>query len=62
MSLEPVTCKKARGKRYSITDSPPLPKTWTQLATHFTVTGVDFTGALYVKNGSEEEKAYIPTC
>ena len=54
-----VTCKRVCGKPYSTPDPPPLPKLRTQLAPPFTVTGVDFTGALYVRTKSGEEKAYI---
>ena len=54
-----VTCKKTCGKPYSVPDPPPLPKARTQLAPSFNTIGVDFTGALYVRNRSEEEKAYI---
>ena len=54
-----VTCKRVCGKPYSTPDPPPLPKSRTQLAPPFTVTGVDFTGALYVRTKSGEEKAYI---
>ena len=51
-----ITCKKACGKSYSIPDPPPLPKSRTP---PFSITGVDFTGALYLRNRSGEEKAYI---
>jgi len=46
-------------KPYSVPDPPPLPKTRTQLTPPFHITGVDFTGVLYVRNGNGEEKAYI---
>ena len=52
-------CKRVCGKPYSTPDPPPLPKSRTQLAPPFTVTGVDFTGALYVRTKTGEEKAYI---
>ena len=42
-----------------IPDSPPLPESRTKPAPPFTVTGVDFMGALYVRSRSGEEKAYI---
>jgi len=54
-----VTCKKTCGKAYPIPDPPPLPKMPTQFGPPFSITGVDFTGALYVRNRSVEEKAYI---
>ena len=53
------TCKRVCGKPYSTPDPPPLPKLRTHLAPPFTVTGVDFTGALYVRTKTGEEKAYI---
>ena len=48
------------GKPYTTPDPPPLPKVRVEDSRPFTVTGVDFSGALYVreKNG-EETKAYI---
>ena len=54
-----VTCRKVCGKPYSKPDPPPLPKSRAQLAPPFTVTGVDFTGTLYVRTKGEEAKAYI---
>ena len=54
-----ITCKKQSGKPYSAPDPPPLPKIRTLDAPPFTVTGVDFTGALYVRFNSEELKVYI---
>ena len=54
-----TTCRKHSGKPYTVPDPPPLPKTRTLDAPPFTVTGVDFTGALYVRQNSEELKAYI---
>ena len=45
---------------YSAPDPPPLPKARVENSPPFTITGVDFSGALYVreKNG-KESKAYI---
>ena len=54
-----ITCKKLSGKPYSAPDPPPLPKIRTLDAPPFTVTGVDFTGGLYVRHNSEELKVYI---
>jgi len=54
-----VTCKKHSGKPYSAPDPPPLPKTRTRDAPPFTITGIDFTGALYVRQDSNEIKVYI---
>ena len=53
-----VPCRKLMGKPYKSPDSPPLPKIRVMEAPPFTVTGVDFTGALYVKE-REETKVYI---
>ena len=54
-----ITCRKVCGKPYSQPDHSPLPKSRTQLAPPFTITGVDFTGSLYVRTKGEEAKAYI---
>ncbi|XP_077978115.1 uncharacterized protein LOC144433645 [Glandiceps talaboti] len=56
-----VTCKKVNGKSYDMPVSPPLQSCRVNKAPPFTVTGVDFTGTLYVTNGSHanEGKAYI---
>ena len=47
------------GKAYSIPDPPPLPRARTKEGKPFEVTGVDFTGALYVRNSKGENKVYI---
>ena len=47
------------GKPYRTPDLPPLPKVRVGEATPFAVTGVDFTGTLYVKESNGEHKAYI---
>ncbi|XP_045157295.2 uncharacterized protein LOC123523710 [Mercenaria mercenaria] len=53
-------CRKVIGRPYAAPDPPPLPKMRVQDAPPFTVTGVDFTGALYVRNRKDaEKKAYI---
>ena len=54
-----TTCRKHNGKPYTPPDSAPLPKGRTQDVHPFTVTGVDFTGALYVRSGNEETKVYL---
>ena len=54
-----VPCRKTSGKAYPIPESPPLPKDRTKEGKPFEVTGVDFTGALYVRNHGTESKAYI---
>ena len=46
-------------KPYRVPDPPPLPKIRVQDATPFTVTGVDFTGALHIRGKSGIENAYI---
>ena len=54
-----VTCRKTVGKPYTIPDPPPLLKCRVNKAQPFEVTGVDFTGALYVRNCEMEQKVYI---
>ena len=46
-------------KPYPAPDPPPLPKLRTQDVHPFTFTGVDFTRALYVRQGKEEVKVYL---
>ena len=47
------------GKSYKAPDPPPLIKDRIQETEPFNVTGVDFTGALYVREKGGESKAYI---
>ena len=54
-----VICNRVLGKPYSSPDPPPLPYLWTQDVHPFTFTGVDFTGALYVRHGEQEVKVYL---
>jgi len=54
-----VPCRKITGKPYRAPDPPPLPKIRVTEAPPFTITGVDFTGALFVKEGDQEKKVYI---
>ena len=54
-----VICQKVQGKPYQTPDPPPLIKERTQNAQPFEFTGVDFTGALYVRNRGDENKVYI---
>ena len=54
-----VTCRKVNGKPYKGPDPPPLPTIRLVDSHPFTVTGVDFTGALYVKISAGQEKVYI---
>ena len=52
-------CRKQCGKSYATPDPGPLPKNRTQDLPPFTVTGADFTGALYVHHNKKEQKVYI---
>ena len=54
-----VTCRKVNGKPYKAPDPPPLPTIRLVDSHPFTVTGVDFTGALFVKTSTGQEKVYI---
>ena len=54
-----IPCLKKTGKPYSSPESQPLPHARTQEGKPFEVTGVDFTGALYVRDPGKETKAYI---
>ena len=55
-----VICRKVQGNPYKSPEVPPLPKLRVKEAPAFTVTGVDFTGALYIKNPTgTEAKAYV---
>ena len=54
-----VICRKQVCQPYAIPDPAPLPKWRVQDATPFSVTGVDFTGGLFVKTPTNEEKVYI---
>ena len=53
-----VTCRKICRAPYSAPDPPPLPKARFQETRPFEITGVDFTGALHVKESGTENKAY----
>ncbi|XP_060586634.1 uncharacterized protein LOC132742285 [Ruditapes philippinarum] len=56
----PRFVRKVTGKAYSIPDAPPLPSNRLKQAPPFTVTGIDFTGALTVKTPHGDlQKAYI---
>ena len=55
-----VTCRKVMGKPYTAPNPPPLPKIRLQEAPPFTATGIDFTGALHIKDKTGTlSKAYI---
>ena len=54
-----VTCRKVIAKPYQPPDPPPLVMERTQMTQPFQVTGVDFTGALYVRGSEGEIKVYV---
>ena len=55
-----VICRKHGSRPYATPESAPLPKVRVQDVSPFTITGVDFTGALYVKQcNGEESKVHI---
>ena len=55
-----VLCRKVIGKLHRAPDPPPLPKLRLEDTPPFTVCGIDFTGALLVKNKDRTlTKAYI---
>ena len=54
-----IVCKRYSGKPYTAPDPAPMPKVRVQEVHPFSVTGVDFTGALYVHHRGEEIKVYI---
>ena len=54
-----VVCRKTQGKPYAVPDLPPAIKSRVTQADPFTVTGVDFTGALYVRSSVGECKVNI---
>jgi len=55
-----VICRKVTSRPFNSPDSPPLPKCRLSDSPPFTVTGVDFSGALYVKNDvGQEKKVYV---
>ena len=54
-----VICRKTTGKAYMTPDPPPLVKCRVNKTQPFEVTGVDFTGALYVRGREGEHKVYI---
>ena len=54
-----VICKKTSGRPYAMPDPPPLLKSRVNQLDPFSVTGVDFTGALYIRAPEGEQKVYI---
>ena len=57
-----IICVKLTGKPYRAPDQPPLPRSRIEEPTPFSVCGVNFTGALYVREGDSERKFYIFLC
>ena len=53
-----VTCRQVVERTYSKPGPPPLPSVRTRDARPFEITGVDFTGALHVKN-TGDSKVYV---
>ena len=54
-----TACRRHGRKPYATPDPPPLPEIRTRDTIPFTITGIDFTGALYVRQDSTENKVYI---
>ena len=54
-----VICNRLMGKPYQAPDPPPLPRMRVEASQPFSTTGVDFTGALYVRDSIGERKVYI---
>ncbi|XP_065918802.1 uncharacterized protein [Dysidea avara] len=54
-----VVCRKSSGKPYTIPDPPPLVQSRVTYTNPFNITGVDFTGALYVRSTEGERKVYL---
>ena len=51
-----VTCRKVNGKAYSAPDPPPLPSIRLVDSHPFTVTGVDFSGTIFVEKLARARK------
>ena len=54
-----TTCQRYGGKPYATPDPLPLPEIRARNSIPFTITGIDFTGALYFCQDSIENKVYI---
>ena len=54
-----VVCRKSSGKPYTIPDPPPLVQSRVTYTNPFIITGVDFTGALYVRSTEGGRKVYL---
>ena len=57
--LHCTTCRRHMGKPYTIPDPAPLPEIRTRESEPFEVTGIDFTGAMYVRHMNSEAKVYV---
>ena len=58
-SCKCVICRNHSGKPYQIPDPPPVPNIYTCALIPFTITGIDFAVAIYVRSNHTEEKVYI---
>ncbi|XP_068245329.1 uncharacterized protein [Palaemon carinicauda] len=54
-----VICKKVQGKPYRTNIMPPLLEFRVQRKQPFSVTGVDYTGALRIKEGKQNPEVYV---
>ena len=54
-----VTCQRVQGRPYRMPVTPPLQKWRISESPPFSVTGVDYTGEIYVKENGEKRKVYI---
>ena len=54
-----VTCTKTSRKPYAMQDLPPLVKSRVSHTEPFTVTGVDYTGTLYIRSQGGECRVYL---
>ena len=54
-----VSCRKVSGRPYMVPEPPPLLLDGVKEGKPFDVTGVDFTGALQVRNNGTEARVYI---
>ena len=54
-----IICQRVQGKPYQIPYPPPVIKERIQSAQPFEYAGVDFTGAMYVRDRGHENKVYV---
>ena len=54
-----VTCRRTSGKPYPMPEPPPLVKSRVSQLNPFQITGVDFTGVLFIRTPNGERKVYI---